>query len=96
MDTENLVLGTVVGVGELCGVPSSRRTTKSGNAGPYAAQGLIGVLVAGLVRAGAFRDEGLTWTFGLSLMVVGRLLLRWAVGRVIDSAPSRRRGERGM
>ncbi len=96
MDSENLVLGTVVGVGELCGVPSSRRATKSGNAGPYAAQGLSSVLVAGLAWSGAFRDENLKWTFGLSLMVVGPLLLLWAVGRVIDSAPSRRRGERGM
>jgi hypothetical protein len=41
------------------------------------------VLVAGLVAAGALRNENLTRLFGLSFMVVGPLLLFLAIGKFI-------------
>ena len=94
MDTGYLVLGAIVGVGVLYGVASSRRPKQGSKSGLYASLGLVGVLVVGLVVAGALRNEALTWLFGLSLMVVGPLLLFLAIGRFIGSAISGRRGER--
>jgi hypothetical protein len=94
MDSAYLVLGAVVGAGWLYGIVASRRPKQGSKSGPYASLGLVGVLVAGLVVAGAPRNESLTWLFGLSLMVVGPLLLFLAIGKFIGSAMSGRRGER--
>jgi hypothetical protein len=94
METGYLVLRAVVGVDVVYGVVSSRRPKQGSKSGLYASLGLVGVLVAGLVAAGALGNEKLTWLFGLSLMVVGPLLLFLAIGKFIGSAISGRRGER--
>jgi hypothetical protein len=91
MDAGYITIIVLLAVGVAYGMRKRPQAPPTTSDDAWKGLGVIVALIAGLVVANATGSEGLTWVFGLSLMIAVPLMFFFAIGSAIGSRF--RRGE---